>query len=78
MRIVVNVKPGTRNSEVKKNDSHSFSVRVDAPPAEGRANARLVELLAAYFRVPKSMVCIVSGRRSRRKVVSVDAGVAKN
>ncbi len=46
-------------------------VRVREPPEGGRANRRVVELLAKHFGVPKSQVEIVRGHRSREKLVRV-------
>jgi len=47
-------------------------VAVSAPPEKGKANERLIELLAEHFRVAKSRIKIVSGHTSRSKVVEVD------
>jgi uncharacterized protein YggU (UPF0235/DUF167 family) len=38
---------------------------------EGKANARLREILAKYFSVPKSSIQILKGKCSRNKVVEV-------
>jgi uncharacterized protein len=45
-----------------------LKVGVQAPPLEGRANAALIELLAATFGVSKSSVELVSGEMSRSKI----------
>ncbi len=47
-------------------------VRVTAPPADGRANAALVRLLASRLGVPLSDVRVVAGLGARTKVVAVD------
>lgn len=46
-------------------------VRVAAPATEGRANERLVRLLADAFGVPRGDVTVVAGGRGRTKVVDV-------
>jgi uncharacterized protein len=48
-----------------------LKVSVAAPPAEGRANAALIELLAKEWRLPKRNVAIVGGPRSRDKTVHI-------
>ena len=48
-------------------------MRVAAPPERGRANEALVGLLADVLEVPARSIRVVSGRRSRAKVVEVDA-----
>jgi len=46
-------------------------VRVTEPPVDRRANAALVKLIAKRVGVAKGRVAIVSGERSRDKVVRV-------
>jgi len=46
---------------------------VAAPPERGRANAALVDLLAATLEVPRGSVRVVAGATGRAKVVEVDS-----
>ena len=71
MRIHVVVKPRSRRESVQPQPDGSYQVALDAPPHEGLANERLVEVLAAFFQVPKSGIAIVRGHKSRRKWVEV-------
>ena len=48
-----------------------FEVRVDERAVGGRANKRLVEILAEHFKVQKSRITIVRGTKSRNKIVQV-------
>jgi len=52
-------------------DDGALSVRVTAPPAEGRANAAVVALLAAALGVPPSAVRVIHGEHARDKLVRV-------
>jgi uncharacterized protein (TIGR00251 family) len=52
----------------------TLRVRVTAPPADGKANKKLIKLLAQAFDVPKSAVVIVAGATSREKIVEVEVG----
>ncbi len=70
MRIQVKVKPNSRTEEVSQ-ESDSFIVKVKEPPKEGKANQAVVRLLAEHFGVPKSQVRIVTGSKSKNKVVEV-------
>jgi uncharacterized protein len=47
-------------------------VAVAAPAVDGKANAAVVEALAAVFGVRRSHLMIVSGQRGRDKVVDID------
>jgi len=46
-------------------------VSVTAPPAEGRANAALLQLLAREWRVARRDLALLTGPRSRSKTVRV-------
>lgn len=69
MKIFVYVKAMARENKVEKIDDTTYKVSVKAPPAGGRANKEVEEVLAKYFKFPKSKVYIVSGFRSKSKVV---------
>ena len=71
MRIRVRVAPNARVARVVKVSEADFEVKVDERATDGRANKRLVEILSGHFRVPKSRFLIVSGARSRDKVLEV-------
>lgn len=71
MKIEVIVKPNARRESVQLQPDGSYRVALNAPPHEGLANERLIELLAEFFKVPKSGVAIVRGHTSRRKWVEV-------
>jgi uncharacterized protein (TIGR00251 family) len=70
VKIRVNVKPNSKTEEVSQ-EGDSFIVKVKEPPREGRANQAIIKLLAEHFGVPQSQVRLLSGFRSRNKVVEV-------
>ena len=70
------VQPGARRSEFAGQHGERIKLRLSAPPVEGKANAALIEFLAAYFAVPRRNVMIVSGVKSRSKRVAIE-GVAE-
>jgi uncharacterized protein (TIGR00251 family) len=49
----------------------ALKVALAAAPEAGKANAALVELLAATLAVPCRNIAIVSGETSRRKIVEI-------
>ena len=57
-------------SFVKVKGTHIY-VGLKSKPEKGRANAELVKKLARHFKVPSSRVKIVSGFKSREKVVEI-------
>lgn len=52
--------------------SESYKVYITAPPEDGKANKKLIELLAQYFKVPKSQIRIVKGEMSRNKIIEIE------
>lgn len=50
----------------------TLKVKLTAPPVDGRANEKLIELLAKEYEVTKSNVRIVKGETSKIKTVEID------
>lgn len=71
-RIRVRLTPRSARDEIVGWQEGCLRVRVSAPPVEGKANIALERLLAEALRVPKVAVEIVSGARSREKIVAID------
>ena len=67
----VRLTPRASKNEIVGIQAGALRVRLTAPPVEGAANAALIEFLAERLQVRKSAVSIVSGEKSRNKVVRV-------
>lgn len=72
MRITVRVKTNARKNVVEAVDATTLLVHVTAPPVEGRANERIIELLSEYLRKPKRSISIVRGLKSKEKIIEID------
>jgi len=70
LKIQAKVKPNSKTEEVSR-EGDSFIVKVKEPPKEGRANRAVIKLLAEHFGVPQSQVKILSGFKSKNKVVEI-------
>lgn len=70
--IAVQVIPRARRSEVQGLHSGALKVRLAAPPVEGAANEALIAFLADALGTRKRDVTLVSGERSRRKLVRIE------
>ncbi|MEI9894319.1 MAG: DUF167 domain-containing protein [Chthoniobacter sp.] len=66
------VVPNARRSEVVGIHGEAIKVKVQAPAVEGKANEALRDFLAARLEVPARAVEIVSGGKSRDKIVAVE------
>ena len=71
MKISLRVKAGARRNTVTPLGSNTFLVSVTAPPHEGKANVKVVEVLAEYFGRPKRSISILKGAASRIKFVEI-------
>lgn len=76
--IQVHLHPLSRQPGITGWKDGVLEVHVSAPPARGEANRELVALLAETLRVPRSAVRLVSGARSRRKLVGVAASTSED
>jgi len=54
--------------EINKDE---ISIGILSKPQKGKANKELIEKISKHFDVPKSNVRIVSGEKSRKKLVEV-------
>lgn len=72
----VRVTPRASRSEVTGYRDGVLTVRVTAPPVEGKANKELVKVLADWFGVKKSQLVIAAGHKSRDKRLEV-AGLSQ-
>jgi hypothetical protein len=70
--LAVRVTPrASRNEIVDLLDDGTIKIRIAAPPADGEANATLIEFLADILGVPKSRLDIVAGVTGRDKLIAV-------
>jgi uncharacterized protein (TIGR00251 family) len=71
MRIKVKVIPRASRNAIEKLREGSFKVWVTVAPEKGKANEKVIELLALEFEVSKSKVVLVSGPASGQKVFEI-------
>jgi len=71
MRLSITVKANAKKNAVILRDNGGLLVMVTAPPVEGKANRKVIEQLAAFFKKPKSAISIVSGKTGRFKIVEI-------
>lgn len=71
MKINVSVKPNSKKELVSQNEDGSLLVRVNAPPQDGKANQRVIELLSRHFDVPKSSIELLHGASGKKKIFKI-------
>lgn len=70
-RIEIKVITKARKEAVEKIGDDSYRVKVSAPPEKGKANKRVIELIAKELMIRKGAVRIVSGAASNKKIVEI-------
>ena len=68
--VEVRAQPRARRTALSCADG-ALKAQVTVPAEDGRANAAVIELLAAAWKLPKSAFAVVRGATSRDKVLSI-------
>ena len=71
MRLIIKIKPSSRQNNIEKIDSLHYAVWVKEPPIENKANLELIKMLSKYFKTPKSNIKIIRGEKSKNKVIEI-------
>lgn len=77
LEFAVKAVPGASKDRIAGLYGDALKVAVAAPPEGGKANARIVELLAEALGVPERAVAVVAGLHAKHKTVAV-AGLSAN
>jgi len=70
LKVKVKVKPNSKTEELSQ-AGDTFVVKIKEPPKEGKANQAVIKLLAQHFGISQSQIRILSGFRSKNKVIEV-------
>ena len=71
VRLTVNVKPRSREDKLIIGPDGTLTLRIVAPPVEGKANREVIRFLAKRLDRTKSQVRIVAGFRSNVKIIEI-------
>ena len=71
MTIELRAQPRARRSALECAGQGTLKAAVTAPAEDGKANSAVVELLAAEWRLPKSVFEITRGAAARDKTVKI-------
>ncbi|MFH0847702.1 MAG: DUF167 domain-containing protein [Chloroflexota bacterium] len=71
VRLSLRVQPSSPKNEVLGFREGILSLRITAPPRDGKANKGLIDFLAEKLGIAKSQIDIVKGHSSRNKVVAI-------
>ena len=71
VRLKVRAAPGSKVERIVGAHGDALKIAVQAPAERGRANDRLLALLAAALSLPARAVTLVAGATARDKVVHI-------
>lgn len=71
MKLSVVAHPNAKKPRIEKDLLGTLHVYVNQPPLQGKANKAVIEALANYFGVKKSQILLVSGEKSKTKILEV-------
>jgi hypothetical protein len=75
--FAVLVVPRASKNQIVGVVGEAIKIRLTAPPVEGKANAALIDFLAATLNVRRAQIEIVTGETSRHKRVRVRGVTAR-
>ncbi len=78
MEIRVKVTPNTRKESRVEGKDGRLIITLREPREEGRANARLIAVIAQHFSVPENRVRIIRGHQQSTKVLSISSLTSKS
>ena len=72
MKIIqVRVKPNARVSTLQETETGPWLAQLKSRPVDGKANQKLIALIASHFGCPKSAVSMRSGASGRMKLIRI-------
>ena len=69
--IKIKVQPRASRNKISGINADCLKLKLMSPPVEGEANEACIEFLAERCKVAKSNIIIVTGQRSRTKVIKI-------
>lgn len=72
MKIKVKVIPRSSKNQIIGYEEDTLRIKLTAPAIEGKANEALVSFLSEVYDRPKKNIRIVSGKKSRNKIIEIE------
>jgi uncharacterized protein (TIGR00251 family) len=60
------------NEDFVKVNDNEIIIGIKAKPQKGKANRELIKKLTKHFRIPSSRVRIISGMKSKNKIIEIE------
>ena len=68
VKVITNAK---KDEVIKLDEEDKYKLKVTAPPVDGKANKKVIEVLSKYFKTKKSSIKIKKGEKSHNKIIDI-------
>ena len=72
MKISIKIKLKSKIEKIEKIKDNFFEIYIKEPPIKEKANKKIIEIISDYFKVSSSKIKIVSGLKSRNKIIEIN------
>lgn len=72
MYVKVRTHPSSKKERVTHLQEHEYEIRIKEPAERNLANTRVREIIAHEYHVTLGQVRIISGHRSRTKIIGIN------
>jgi len=72
IEVLLHVQPRARRTQIAGLHDRTLKVKIAAPPVDDAANRAIIEFFSDLLGRPKSRLHIISGEKSRNKVLRVE------
>lgn len=67
MILSIKIKPNSKTTQLLKDDTGNWILKVNAAPVDGKANEEVIRVLAKMLALPKSAIELISGHTNSHK-----------
>lgn len=72
MKINIKVHLNSKAEKIEKDNQSVWQIYIKQKPIGGEANKEIIKMLGKYFKVKLNQVFIISGMKSRNKVIEIE------
>ncbi len=73
IEVALHVQPRARRNEIAGLHNGALKLKLCAPPVDDAANRAVIEYFASLLHLPKSSLRILSGMKSRDKILRIES-----
>ena len=77
MKLPLKIIPSAKKNEIVGLVDGVLKVKIQAPPVDGKANKELIRFLSKEWKVSKSQITIVQGKKGKVKLLEVPDAIGQ-